>query len=156
MRATGALTGHLGDKLVPQRGPPGPPRQTYLMHLCSDAGHQGLHRRLRVHTNIVTPARGVLSRLSEPPCSALRNPEKCPRGVHGDPRRPPRAPEGPTFEPQALQRAQICPQRGLREWTREPRGPWKPMISLKKTKNFKKSPLQRVARDPAPAWTPPQ
>ena len=79
-RATGALTGDLGDKFVPQRGPPGPPRQTYLTHLCSDAGHQGLHRRLRAHTNIVTPARGVLSRLSEPRFSALRNPEKCPAG----------------------------------------------------------------------------
>ena len=33
-----------------------------------------------VHTNIVTPARGVLSRLSEPRFSALRNPEKCPAG----------------------------------------------------------------------------
>ena len=66
--------------------------------------------KLRAHTNIniVTPARGVLSRLSESRFSALRNPEKCPRGVHGDPRRPPRAPEGPSFEPQALQRAQIC------------------------------------------------
>ena len=132
-RATGALTGDLGDKFVPQRGPPGPPRQTYLTHLCSDAGHQ--HRRLRAHTNIniVTPARGVLSRLSESRFSALRNPEKCPRGVHGDPRRPPRAPEGPSFEPQALQRAQICAQRALRGWPREPRGPRNLMISLKKT-----------------------
>jgi len=132
-RATGALTGDLGDKFVPQRGPPGPPRQTYLTHLCSDAGHQGLHRRLRAHTNIVTPARGVLSRLSESRFSALRNPEKCPRGVHGDPRRPPRAPEGPSFEPQALQRAQICAQRALRGWPREPRGPRNRMISLRKT-----------------------
>ena len=155
-RATGALTGDLGDKFVPQRGPPGPPRQTYLTHLCSDAGHQGLHRRLRAHTNIVTPARGVLSRLSEPRFSALRNPEKCPRGVHGDPRRPPRAPEGPSFEPQALQRAQICAQRALRGWPREPRGPRSLMISLRKTWNFKKSPLQRGARDPPPEWTPPQ
>ena len=42
--------------------------------MCSDAGHQGLHRRLRAHTNIniVTPARGVLSRLSESRFSALR------------------------------------------------------------------------------------
>ena len=132
-RATGALTGDLGDKFVPQRGPPGPPRQTYLTHLCSDAGHQGLHRRLRAHTNIVTPARGVLSRLSEPRFSALRNPEKCSRGVHGDPRRPPQAPEGPAFEPQVLQRTQICAQRALREWPREARGPRKPMISLRKT-----------------------
>ena len=60
-RATGALTGDLGDEFVPQRGPPGPPRQTYLTHLCSDAGHQGLYRRLRARTNIVTPARGVLT-----------------------------------------------------------------------------------------------
>jgi len=132
-RATGALTGDLGDKFVPQRGPPGPPRQTYLTHLCSDAGHHGLHRRLRAHTNIVTPARGVLSRLSEPRFLALRNPEKCPRGVHGDPRRPPQAPEGPAFEPQVLQRTQICAQRALREWPREARGPRKPMISLRKT-----------------------
>ena len=128
-RATGALTGDLGDKFVPQRGPPGPPRQTYVTHLCSDAGHQGLHRRLRVHTNIVTPARGVLSRLSEAPCAALRNPEKCPRGVHGDLRRPPRAPEGPSFEPQTLQRAQICAPRALRGWPREPRGLRNLMIS---------------------------
>ena len=134
-RATGALTGDLGDKFVPQRGPPGPPRQTYLTHLCSDAGHQGLHRRLRAHTNIniVTPARGVLSRLSESRFSALRNPEKCPREVHGDPRRPPQAPEGPAFEPQVLQRTQICAQRALREWPREPRGPRNLMISLRKT-----------------------
>ena len=121
-RATGALTGDLGDKFVPQRGPPGPPRQTYLPHLCSDAGHQGLHRRLRAHTNIVTPATEVLSWFSKSRFSVLRNPEKCSRGVHGDLRRPLRAPEGPSFEPQALQRAQICPQRVLREWPREPRG----------------------------------
>ena len=134
-RATGAFTGDLGDKFVPQRGPPGPPPQTYLTHLCSDAGHQGLHRRLRAHTNIniVTPARGVLSRLSESRFSALRNPEKCPRGVHGDPRRSPRAMEEPSFEPQALQRAQICAQRALREWPREPWGPRNLMISLRKT-----------------------
>ena len=60
-RATGALTGDLGAYLLPQRGLPGPPRQTHLTHLCSDAGHHGLHRRLRAHTNIkiVTPARGA-------------------------------------------------------------------------------------------------
>ena len=71
-RATGALTGDLGDKFVPQRGPPGPPRQTYLTHLCSDAGHQGLHRRLRAHTNIVTPARGVLTEYWEGKFAAQR------------------------------------------------------------------------------------
>ena len=71
-QATGALTGDLGDKFVPQRGPPGPPRQTYLTHLCSDAGHQGLHRRLRVHTNIVTPARGVLTKYLEGKFAAQR------------------------------------------------------------------------------------
>ena len=64
-RATGALTGEIEDKFVPQRGPPGPPRQTYLTRLCSDAGHQGLHRRLRAHSNIVTPARGVLTEYLE-------------------------------------------------------------------------------------------
>ena len=132
-RATGALKGDLRDKVVPQRGPLQPPQQTYLTHLCSDAGQQGLHRRLRVHTNIVTPARGVLSRLSEARFSVLRNPEKNPRGVLGDPRRPPRAPEGTSFEPQALQRAQICAQRALRGWPREPRGPRNLMISLRKT-----------------------
>ena len=139
-RATAPLTGDLGDKYVPQRGPPGPPRQTYLTHLCSDAGHRGLHRRLRAHTNIniVTPARGVLSRLSESRFSALRNPEKCPRGVHGDLRRLRRAPEGPSFEPQALQRAQICAQRALRWWPREPRGPRNLMIYLRKTYYFKR------------------
>ena len=130
-RATGALTGDLGDKFVPQRGPPGPPRQTYLTHLCSDAGHQGLHRRLRAHTNIVTPARGVLRRLSEPRFSALRNPENCPRG---DPRRPPRAPEAPSFVARTLERAQICAQRALREWPREPRGARKPYDFVKKNK----------------------
>ena len=70
-RATGALTGDLGDKFVPQGGPPGPPRQTYLTHLCSGAGHQGLHRRLRAHTSIVTPARwgphGILRGQSSTP-----------------------------------------------------------------------------------------
>ena len=71
-RATGALTGDLGDKFVPQRGPPGPPRQTYLTHLCSDAGHQGLHRRLRAHTNIVTPGRRVLTEYLEGKFAAQR------------------------------------------------------------------------------------
>ena len=154
-RATGALTGDLGDKFVPQRGPPGPPRQTYLTHLCSDAGHQGLHRRLRAHTNIniVTPASGALSRLSESRISALRNPEKCPRG---DPRRPPRAPEGPSFEPQALQRAQICAQQALQVWHREPRGLRSLMNSAKKKRGFNQSVLQRDARASPPAWTHPQ
>ena len=64
-RATGAIPGDLGDKFVPQWGPPGPPRQTYLTHLCPGAGHQGLHRRLRAHNNIVTPARGVLTEYLE-------------------------------------------------------------------------------------------
>ena len=139
-RATGATTTDLSDAFVLRRGPP------------------GTAQRLRAHTNIniVTPASGVLSRLSESRFSALRNPEKCPRGVHGDPRRPPRAPEGPSFEPQALQRAQISAQRALRGWPRQPRGPRNLMISLRKTYNFKKSPLQRGARDPPPAWTPPQ
>ena len=60
-----AFTGDLGDNFVSQRGSPGPPRQTYLMHLCSDAGHQGLHRGFRAHTNIVTPARGFLTEYLE-------------------------------------------------------------------------------------------
>ena len=51
-RATGGLTGDLGDKFVPQRGPPGPPRQTYLTHLRSDAGHLGLHSRLRMQRRL--------------------------------------------------------------------------------------------------------
>ena len=71
-RATGALTGDLGEELAPQHGPPGQPRQTYLTHLCSDAGHQGLHRRLRVHTNIVTRASWVLTEYLEDNFAAQR------------------------------------------------------------------------------------
>ena len=97
-RATGALTGDLGDKFVPQRGPPQPPLQTYLTHLCSDAGHQGLHRRFRAHTNIVTPARwgphGVISRQSSTPTWATEPFA----GDLGDKFVPQRGPAGPSRE----------------------------------------------------------